>query len=453
MLHSKKITRILFDLSVLNIAFAAGIYFIDPHFLLSANSYTLLLVISNLIWLSSVAANRLYSYFEYIRFKQEIINVLGTYGLHLFIFLLIFLLFFSEEHGWRYFLYSYPLFLVLIVCGRYLLYFTLPNLRNIETLSYINIGYSNALEYIEQSIKDAHLGKVKYLGSFGCNLPKKYQKIGGFRDVLDYLKEHRVHLILHASSADLSAGEVRQLINYSKLNFIDFKIIPAEVNLLSSGIKMEMHNGFPLLSVKDEKIARIRYRLLKRSFDIGFSLLVILFILSWLCPIIALLIKLESPGPVFFAQKRVGYRNKPFTCLKFRSMQYDKEARFLQAVKGDVRVTRLGALLRKSSIDELPQFFNVLWNDMSVVGPRPHPVALDEGLQTELEHYILRHYTKPGITGWAQVNGWRGPTHTLEQKIERAGHDIWYLRNWSFWLDVRIILMTVFGSKTNKNAF
>jgi exopolysaccharide biosynthesis polyprenyl glycosylphosphotransferase len=215
-----------------------------------------------------------------------------------------------------------------------------------------------------------------------------------------------------------------------------------------------VHNGFPLLSAKNEKITRIRYKLLKRCFDIVFSLLVIVFILSWLYPLIALLIKLESRGPVLFLQKRIGYQNNPFICFKFRSMVVHTETGdVMQASKNDPRLTKIGAFIRRHNIDEMPQFFNVLLGNMSVVGPRPHAVPHDIQYKNTMEDYILRHYAKPGITGWAQVNGWRGPTDTRQKIVGRAEHDIWYIRNWSFLLDLEIILKTIISKQSKLNAY
>ena len=168
---------------------------------------------------------------------------------------------------------------------------------------------------------------------------------------------------------------------------------------------------------------------------------------------LSIMIKLESTGPVFYRPQRVGLNGTEFDCLKFRSMIVDtsptREEKYCQ---GDPRITKVGAFIRKSSLDELPQFINVLKGEMSVVGPRPHRKFLNDQLQSKVEGYMLRHYIKPGITGWAQVNGWRGPTETMEQKINRTKHDLWYIDNWTIWLDLRIVLMTVVG-KSKTNAF
>jgi putative colanic acid biosynthesis UDP-glucose lipid carrier transferase len=195
-------------------------------------------------------------------------------------------------------------------------------------------------------------------------------------------------------------------------------------------------------------------RVVKRLFDIAFSLFVIVFIFSWLYPILALLIKLESPGPVIFKQERSGRNNVQFYCYKFRSMRVNDECHLKQASKNDCRITRIGRILRKTSLDELPQFFNVLLGNMSVVGPRPHMLKHTEHYREVVDQYMVRHYMKPGITGWAQVNGYRGETIELGLMEKRVEHDIWYMENWSALLDIKIVMLTVLNViKGEKNAY
>ncbi|MCL4128108.1 UNVERIFIED_CONTAM: hypothetical protein GTU68_026506 [Idotea baltica] len=192
----------------------------------------------------------------------------------------------------------------------------------------------------------------------------------------------------------------------------------------------------------------------KKAFDILFSL----FVLIALSPVllaIAAAIKLTSKGPVFYKPVRKGEGGYDFTCYKFRSMitDYDPKLKNVSTMKDDPRVTSIGRFMRKYNIDEMPQFLNVLKGDMSVIGPRPHRVSLNKDMQGSVDRYMVRHYVKPGITGWAQVNGWRGPTETDEQKEERSKHDLWYIRNWSFLLDLKIVWLTVFSKKSRMNAF
>jgi putative colanic acid biosynthesis UDP-glucose lipid carrier transferase len=187
--------------------------------------------------------------------------------------------------------------------------------------------------------------------------------------------------------------------------------------------------------------------------DVVFSSLVILFVISWLFPILAILIKLSSKGPVFFLQERTGINNRTFKCLKFRSMRMSQDANSKQATRGDSRITRIGQILRKTNLDEFPQFFNVFLGQMSIVGPRPHMLKHTDQYSELIDYYRVRHYVKPGITGWAQVNGYRGETNELWKMEKRVEYDMNYLENWTFWWDLRIIFLTVAGRKVHMNAF
>lgn len=197
------------------------------------------------------------------------------------------------------------------------------------------------------------------------------------------------------------------------------------------------------ISFRNELEDRRFYLTFKRTFDVIFSLAVIAFVLSWLLPVLALLIKLDSRGPIFFIQKRVGFLGKTFRCFKFRTMVVNSVCDHEQAVKNDPRITRLGKFLRISSLDELPQFFNVLMGDMSIVGPRPHMHKDNEDFGKIVNNYRLRHYAKPGITGMAQVKGYRGPAKNFHSIFHRYQWDAFYVRNANASLDFKIIRLTV----------
>ncbi|TWR30984.1 exopolysaccharide biosynthesis polyprenyl glycosylphosphotransferase [Mucilaginibacter pallidiroseus] len=197
-----------------------------------------------------------------------------------------------------------------------------------------------------------------------------------------------------------------------------------------------------------------RSHTLKRLLDIIVSLMVIVFILSWLMPILVLMIKAESEGPGIFKQERSGRFNKPFWCYKLRSMRLNPALAHVQATKNDSRVTRVGAFIRKTSLDELPQFFNVLLGNMSLVGPRPHMIEHTERFSQTVDQYMDRHFLKPGITGWAQINGFRGEVREQDQLQKRVEHDLWYIENWSVMGDVRIIVSTVLNViRGEENAY
>ena len=195
-------------------------------------------------------------------------------------------------------------------------------------------------------------------------------------------------------------------------------------------------------------------RFIKRMFDICFSLLFLCTLFPFIYVVVAVISKLTMPGPVFFRQERTGYDGKNFWCYKFRSMKVNVNADTLQATKNDPRVTRFGAFLRHSNVDELPQFFNVLRGDMSIVGPRPHMLSHTEYYSNRISDYMIRHYVKPGITGWAQTHGERGETKTVDDMGRRVEKDIWYIEHWNFWLDIQIIFKTVADAvKGDKKAY
>jgi putative colanic acid biosynthesis UDP-glucose lipid carrier transferase len=216
---------------------------------------------------------------------------------------------------------------------------------------------------------------------------------------------------------------------------------------------VSLSKNIPIINVGDIPLDNYYHWLYKRLFDIFFSIFA-LVLAGPLLIITGLSVKLTSKGPVLYAPGRVGMGGDIFKMYKFRTMVYSEENHDrLSTRENDSRVTPLGRFLRKTNLDELPQFINVLRGEMSVVGPRPHRVYLDKKLQDEVDKYMIRRCIKPGVTGWAQVNGWRGPTATEEQKIQRTRHDLWYIKNWTFGLDIKIIILTLFGKKTRENAF
>lgn len=216
--------------------------------------------------------------------------------------------------------------------------------------------------------------------------------------------------------------------------------------------KIESARFFEMFNPQQIPLDNLTLRLQKRAFDVIFSSAVILFIFTWLVPILSIIIKLNSKGPVFFVQQRTGINNKTFNCIKFRTMKVNNEANTKQAVKNDNRITSIGNFLRKYNIDELPQFFNVLMGNMSVVGPRPHMLKHTEQYSALIESYKVRHFVKPGITGWAQVNGYRGLTDELWKMQKRVEYDMEYLEKWNFLWDIKIIVMTLIGKDAYKNA-
>ncbi|MDR3129632.1 MAG: undecaprenyl-phosphate glucose phosphotransferase [Tannerellaceae bacterium] len=247
--------------------------------------------------------------------------------------------------------------------------------------------------------------------------------------------------------------KMARMMNFSEQHFMRFYIVPEFYRQVKKSLAMDLMESVPILSTRREPLQAISNRILKRIFDILCSSVALLFY-----PIIYMaigaLIKLSSPGPIIFGQKRTGIHGKEFYCRKFRTMWVNTEADTLQACKDDPRKTRIGDFLRRTNLDEYPQFINVFFGEMSVVGPRPHMLKHTEQYSAIIDKYMVRHLVKPGLTGWAQVTGYRGETRTLEQMEGRVKRDVWYIENWSFFLDVKIVFVTILNVfRGERNAY
>ena len=255
---------------------------------------------------------------------------------------------------------------------------------------------------------------------------------------------------VYCSANELDESQISLLITFCENNFKILKFISKRGGLLSKKLKTDTYGLSTVQSLREMPLSNDYNTILKRTFDIVFSLVVIIFLLSWITPIIGLIIKIESRGPVFFKQTRNGIKFREFTCYKFRSMIENNDADIQQATKNDKRVTKIGKILRKTSLDELPQFFNVLIGNMSVVGPRPHMIKENERYSKSVDKFMVRHFVKPGITGLAQVKGFRGEIETDEDIINRVKYDIYYLENWSLILDLNIVFLTTINFLTGQ---
>lgn len=266
-----------------------------------------------------------------------------------------------------------------------------------------------------------------------------------FDDCLKFIKENNIDEI-YSSVANLNNKELSKLIDFADNNLKILKFLPDNKEIYSKRLDFTYYGYLPILSLRKIPIEEPFNKFIKRSFDIILSIIVIVGLLSWLTPILAIFIKLESRGPVFFKQRRNGLDYKEFYCYKFRSMRPNPEAHLFQIRKNDPRVTRIGKIIRKTSIDELPQFINVLKGEMSVVGPRPHMVSHTHMYAKKIDKFMVRHFIKPGITGLAQVSGYRGEVEDDNHIINRVKYDIFYLENWSLFLDIKIVFQTIYNA-------
>jgi Undecaprenyl-phosphate glucose phosphotransferase len=278
---------------------------------------------------------------------------------------------------------------------------------------------------------------------------KDDEVIGNLNQLDEKIKQTGLDEVVIALSSQ-PAELLDEIIRVCNINAVRVHIIPDYFRFLSSRFQISSIGNFPIITARQEPLEEANRRFFKRSFDILFSFLVFVFLLSWLYPMIALLIKINSKGRVLFIQKRVGVKNEMFECYKFRTLtsKSSKETEtFKPVVFGDKRVTSVGNFLRKSNIDELPQFFNILKGDMSVVGPRPHAIPYQDLYGKIFEEINMRHNVRPGLTGWAQVNGLRGDVEDEKENnrktILRMKYDLWYIENWTMSLDLQIILMTI----------
>lgn len=300
----------------------------------------------------------------------------------------------------------------------------------------------NALN-VYNELKSGDYG-YKILGIFDenadlQNLPLHY--LGTLSKVDKFCIENKVDEIYCTLKNDEEAAILR-LVNFSEKNMIRFFLIPEFYSYIKRKLVLNSLQSIPVIGIRPEPLQLIYNRILKRSFDIVFSSIVLLTIYPVIYILFGIIIKLTSRGPILFKQRRTGLQGKEFTCYKFRTMYINDKSDSHTTRKTDLRITPIGRFMRRTSIDELPQFFNALMGNMSVVGPRPHMIKQTDLYNGLIDKFMIRHIIKPGITGWAQISGHRGETKTIEQMESRFNRDVWYIENWSFMLDIKIIFVT-----------
>ncbi|MDA3930799.1 MAG: exopolysaccharide biosynthesis polyprenyl glycosylphosphotransferase [Prolixibacteraceae bacterium] len=305
---------------------------------------------------------------------------------------------------------------------------------------------------LQQIINSNYSLGYQFAGFAAFGNSKHPQLLGAAENMAQLIQQNNIQMVWATLSMDNTPDQLKEQLKICNQLGIRLRFIHENQQHVRFKSNSESLGELILNNPQEIPLDHLGSRVGKRIFDIGFSLAAILLIFSWLFPILALLIKISSKAPVFFLQKRTGINNKTFTCIKFRSMKVNGQSDHQQARVNDNSITRIGLFMRKTNMDELPQFFNVLMSQMSVVGPRPHMLKHTEQYSKLIDHYLIRHYVKLGITGWAQVNGYRGETKELWKMEKRVKYDLKYMETWSFNLDLKIILMTIFGIKSYSNA-
>jgi putative colanic acid biosynthesis UDP-glucose lipid carrier transferase len=300
------------------------------------------------------------------------------------------------------------------------------------------------------------------ISGFLDDAPKPYlngQYLGELSQLSSVLQNDESIQEVIVALPNAAITKIREVVNICDANGKRVKIIP-DYYKLSANLSISTFGDLPLISLRKIPLDDSELRFFKAFFDFIFSTIIFLLVFSWLFPILMILIKLSSKGPVFYIQERWGINGKKILCYKFRTMyckennEIDEDGKFRATEKNDSRITKIGSFLRKHNLDELPQFLNVLKGEMSIAGPRPHASIQNRELQSIIDNYNLRHLVKPGITGWAQIHGFRGETKELKLMQKRIDFDIWYIENWSLWLDFQIIIQTVINMiKGDKNAY
>ncbi|MCI6010827.1 MAG: undecaprenyl-phosphate glucose phosphotransferase, partial [Anaerostipes hadrus] len=324
--------------------------------------------------------------------------------------------------------------------------------RNIKHTVFIGFSTS-AAAYIDRIKSNPQWG-LKVHGIFDDLVSGNFEyrgikKIGTLSDLAAYLEKTSLDEV--AITLNLNEyHKLEQIVAICEKSGVHTKFVPDYYNFISTNPYTEDLDGLPVINIRNVPLTNTMNKLIKRLIDIIGSIIA-LILFSPIMLIVAILVKKSSPGPIIFAQERIGLGNKPFKMYKFRSMgvQDPKKEAKEWTTKNDVRVTPVGRVIRKTSLDELPQFWNVLKGDMSLIGPRPERPLFVEKFKEEIPRYMIKHQVRPGITGWAQVNGFRGDT-SIRSRIE---HDLYYIENWSLGLDIKILFLTFFKGFVNKNAY
>ena len=444
-----KITLITLDLFALNTIFIIlQVIFTKTVHYTSLDSYFRYLTISNAAWVVLSFFFRTYSNNIILVFENYTRRSIQVYLL--WIIMILFYLFFSRELTISrfYIIATTTSFGLVLLINRFIYLGIFKYFKNNEYLNkkIIILGYNETAKrltsYFEQeSYNTQIMGYVE--DEENIHELSNYPVFTSITDTLEVAKNLDVQEIFSTITPEQN-NFIYELMYQSEKECIRFRIVPNLSLFITREVHIEYFGELPVLSLRKEPLDDVGNRIKKRALDFVVSLIVTIFILSWLIPFLGFLIFLDSGGPIFFKQLRTGKDKKPFFCLKFRSMKPNKEADQKQATLNDDRITKLGRFIRKTSLDEFPQFLNVLRGEMSLIGPRPHMVKHTSDYSKIVDEYMVRQFIKPGITGWAQINGYRGEISNVEQIKMRVNKDLWYLENWTLWLDIRILFLTVY---------
>jgi putative colanic acid biosynthesis UDP-glucose lipid carrier transferase len=427
---------------------------------LTPTQYMSFFLIFALTWIIAGLYNKIYRIDTKSLLQSISINLLGAFAIHAVIITSVLVISSIYTISLPMLAYLYFVSAALIIGFRiaYKIILKYYQFSGFDQRKVVIIGIAGSGTALYQHFTNNEIAGYQFAGFFDDNKNQpevlRNQIIGSLNadSIKDYCNTHDIGEIYYALPLSNKAL-LHEISKFADDHFIYFRIAPDFSEVASESLNVFLINSIPVLTTRKEPLGSSINANLKRAFDILFSTTVIITIFPVLVPIIALAIRLDSKGPIFFKQLRPGKKNKLFDCYKFRTMQVNNNGE-LQATKGDSRITRVGRILRKTNLDEFPQFFNVLLGNMSVVGPRPNMISqLDEYSKT-IENYKVRHFVTPGITGYAQVNGCRGETKGLGLMEKRVQYDVQYIENWSLALDVKIIFLTVWNMvKGEKNAY
>jgi putative colanic acid biosynthesis UDP-glucose lipid carrier transferase len=433
----------LTDLFILNVTVL--------FFEINLNNVFIFALYISVTWLIIAVKNHFYEVQRHTRVIQ-IIPLLMRQMLFFGIVLYAFIGVFKQIEISRLALVYYFLFVsIFIFISKFLTFFLLKKYRTILSGNYRNVIVIGDNEKTRQLINTFNT-RLDFGYKFKAKFSSKDEYFS-LDNCFKYIVENSIDEI-YFSVSELSNKQINKLVDFADNNLRELKFIPDNKDIFSKKLKYDYYDYIPILSIRPISLQEPFNKFIKRIFDILFSVFIIVFVLSWLTPILAIIIKLESKGPVFFKQSRNGFNYDEFDCYKFRSMTPNTDAHLNQVTKGDLRVTKVGAFIRKTSIDELPQFFNVLFGEMSVVGPRPHMVSHTNMYAQKIDKFMVRHFVKPGITGLAQISGFRGEVETDKDIINRVKYDIFYIENWSLLLDLKIIFQTFINAiKGDEKAY